>query len=187
LSKKPTYICISAPSGTGKSTVVNHLLAEMPELGLSISATTRSPRNSEKDGREYFFISDAEFDRAIAAGDMLESEEVFGQRYGTLRSRLDTLLHAGKRILFDIDVNGALRLRDLFGEESLLVFLVPPDKEELIRRLKKRQTESAEKIRQRLQRLPFEMQQKDKFDHIIVNKDINETVALIKKILNEES
>jgi guanylate kinase len=177
-------ICISAPSGTGKSTVINELLKKDPGLALSISATTRAPRGSERDGVEYFFLDRDTFRAKIEAGEFLEYEEVHGEYYGTLRSTVENFLRQGKRVVFDIDVNGALEIKKQYGERAVLIFLEPPSLEELKRRLVNRKTESEEKIALRLKRLPYELEKKKYFDYTIVNDILEETVEKIRKIIS---
>lgn len=177
-------ICFSAPSGTGKSTVIDLLLNTDSSLALSISATTRNPRGSEKDGVEYIFLSDTEFKKKINNSELLEFEEVHGYYYGTLIETVDSFLANGKKVVFDIDVNGALQIKKKYAEKALLIFLKPPNIEELKRRLKNRKTESQDKINKRLERLPYEMEKSVEFDRVVINDKLEETVIKIKNIIS---
>jgi guanylate kinase len=177
-------ICISAPSGTGKSTVINELLKTSDKFALSISATTRAPRGKEKNGVEYFFLDRETFLSKIEAGEFLEYEEVHGQYYGTLRSTVEKFLAEGKKVLFDIDVNGAKQIKEQYGDRAMLIFLEPPSLEELKKRLINRKTENEEKIKLRLKRLPYELEQKKHFDYSVINDDLSETVEKIRKLIS---
>ena len=169
-------LVLSAPSGGGKTTVARHLLSTFPELAFSVSATTRTMRAGETDGKDYYFLSREEFIRKVAVGDLLEYEEIFGNYYGTLRSEVQRSLHAEQPLLFDIDVKGALSIRRAFPEDTLLLFISPPDITTLEFRLRARSTESDEQIRQRLARAAMEMEYAGDFDTIIVNNDLQTTL-----------
>ncbi len=174
MASKPKMIIFSAPSGAGKTTLVRHLLTK-PELNLafSISATSRSPRGQEKDGKDYYFFSNEDFNKKVEDGAFLEWEEVYsGTKYGTLRSEIERLWDEGKNVIFDIDVVGGLNLKSLYGDKALAVFVMPPDEEELERRLRGRDTDSEDKIRQRLAKARKEIGRADRFDHILWNRDL---------------
>lgn len=166
-------IIFSAPSGSGKSTIVNYLLSLNLGLEFSISATSRTPRGSEKDGVEYYFLSTEEFERRIAADEFVEHEEVYkGCYYGTLRSEVERIWGKGHTIVFDVDVKGGLNLKKIFGSQALTVFIQPPSIEELRRRLVGRGTDSPEKIEQRIAKAGEELTYASQFDTIVVNDDL---------------
>jgi guanylate kinase len=176
-------IVISAPSGAGKTTVARHLLQRFPQLRFSVSATTRPERPGEVDGRDYFFWSREQFEQAIARGELVEYEEIFGHLYGTLRSQVEQALGAGEFLLFDIDVKGALALRRAYPEQTFLIYVAPPSIEELERRLRQRGTESEEQIRRRLERAAMELQFQDHFDVVIRNEQLEQTLARAEQIV----
>lgn len=167
-------IVFSAPSGSGKTTIVRHLLAqEQLNLEFSISATSRAPRGDEKDGEDYYFMSLEQFKKHMKDDDFLEWEEVYRDNfYGTLKSEVDRIWALGKNVIFDIDVVGGLRIKRKFPEETLAVFVKPPSVEELKIRLKKRETESDDKINMRIAKASIEMATAPQFDHIIENDDL---------------
>ena len=168
-------IIISAPSGAGKTTLVNRLMKQIPELTFSISSTTRSARKGEKHAKEYYFIDQKEFKNKIVFEDFIEWEEVYnGVFYGTLKSELDRAEQANKSLLFDVDVLGGISLKEYFGEESLAIFISVTSLNELKIRLEKRNTENSDEIVNRISRAEFEMGQKNKFDVIIVNDILEE-------------
>lgn len=163
-------IIFSAPSGSGKSTIINYLLKEGLNLTFSISATTRAPRGVEKNGVEYFFLTEEEFKNRISKGDLLEYEEVYpGRFYGTLKSQVDKLLDDGKNVLFDVDVKGACNIKKHYGDNALSIFVQPPSIDELRKRLISRGTDSEETIEKRIERASFELSFADKFDKIVIN------------------
>lgn len=180
------YIAFSAPSGTGKTTIVRRLVQKYPhDLVISISATTRAPRPGELDGSDYDFWSRPQFEQAIKEGKFLEYEEVHNELYGTLLDKVQSLRAAGKTVLFDIDVKGAKSVKRKFPE-AVIIFLKPPNQEELARRLKKRRSETPEAIQRRLERLEFEYLEGEKFDFCIVNDHFDLTIADIEKIIISE-
>ncbi len=179
MSKKGKLIVFSAPSGAGKSTIVNHLLAQedLP-LAFSISATSRKPRKGEIDGNHYYFISTDEFKTKIKNGDFLEWEQVYeGLYYGTLKSEVDRIQAAGKYVIFDIDVVGGLNIKNQFPEQTLAVFVSPPSIAELENRLRKRNTESEEKINMRIAKAEKEMAFASQFDYIVENHHLDTALA----------
>lgn len=168
---KGKLIIFSAPSGSGKSTIINWLM-QHPELRLafSVSCTSRAPRGTEQDGVEYFFISADEFRQRIANDEFVEYEEVYeGRFYGTLKSQVEHQLEAGQNVVFDVDVNGGMRIKEYYGDRALSLFIQPPSIEELRRRLEGRGTDAPEVIDQRIARAEYEMSQAANFDCIVVN------------------
>lgn len=180
-------IAFSSPSGGGKSTIVKKLLNEFPNLILSVSATTRSPRIGEIDGQHYYFVSFAKFKEMIDTHQLIEWEEIFGNYYGTPKTEL-AKLDEKKCLIFDIDVKGALSLKNNYPDQSLLVFITPPSLEILEQRLRNRKSDSEEQIRHRLMRAEFELSFKDKFDYVVINDDLelayNQVVDILKQNTN---
>lgn len=173
--KKGKLIVFSAPSGSGKTTIVRHLLGlEHLNLAFSISATSREKRKGEIDGKDYYFISTKEFKQHIKNNDFMEWEEVYRDSfYGTLKKEVERLWAMGKHVIFDIDVAGGLRIKKKFPEETLAVFVKPPSVDELKIRLKKRKTESDERINMRIAKASVELATAPQFDHIIKNYDLD--------------
>ncbi len=172
---KGKLIVFSAPSGSGKTTIVKHLL-EQPELNLefSISAATRNPRDGEINGKDYYFISLEDFKKHIKHEDFVEWEEVYRDNfYGTLKSEVERIWSLGKNVIFDIDVAGGLRIKKKFPEETLAVFVKPPSIDELKIRLKNRSTESEDKINMRIAKASVELATAPQFDTIIKNYDLD--------------
>ena len=193
MEKNGKCIIFSAPSGSGKSTIVQWLMAEHPELRLafSISATSRPPRGTEQHGVEYFFLSPEEFRSRIAAGEFLEYEEVYQDRfYGTLKEQVDNQLKAGQNVVFDVDVKGGCNIKEHYGNKALSVFIQPPSVEELRRRLIGRATDSMEQIEQRVAKAEYEMSFAPQFDRIVINDNLDEakqqTLDMLRKFLSEE-
>ncbi|HUW92568.1 MAG TPA: guanylate kinase [Bacteroidales bacterium] len=179
-------LIISAPSGAGKSTMVNHLLSKGLPLSFSVSATSRKPRGSEKDGREYYFISADEFRKKIKAGDFVEWEEVYSDHfYGTLKSEINRIHKAGRAVLFDVDVRGGINLKKIFGNDALSIFIMPPSVEELGKRLQGRGTDTPEKIRMRVEKASTEIKLADRFDRVIINDDLEKACSKIEKVVTD--
>lgn len=177
-------LILCAPSGGGKSTMAKRLMAEFPQIRFSISATTRAPRAGEEDGREYFFLSREEFLEKVATGAFLEHEEFYnGTLYGTLREQVDKMLISGYFPLLDVDVNGGLNVRSMYPDNSLALFLRPPSLEILKERLTARGTESPETIRIRLDRAGMELALAPRFDHIIVNDDLERAYSELRTLV----
>ena len=171
-------VIFSAPSGSGKSTIINYLMRQGLDLAFSVSATSRPPRGTERDGVEYFFLSPEEFRRRIAAGDFLEYEEVYKDRfYGTLKSQVEKQLEAGQNVVLDVDVHGGCRIKKHYGDRALSVFIQPPSVEELRRRLEGRGTDSPEVINDRIARAEYELTFAQRFDTVIVNDNLEEAEA----------
>lgn len=184
--KENKLIIFSAPSGSGKTTIVHRLMQRFPWLEFSVSATSRAPRGVEQNGKDYHFLSAEEFEAAIAEGRFVEWEEVYaGTKYGTLRSELERIWAKGNTILFDVDVKGGLRLKSIFGDRALALFIMPPSIEELRRRLEGRATDSAEVIEKRVAKAESEIEYAGQFDQIIVNDSLEEAVSQTEQaILN---
>ena len=177
-------IIVAAPSGAGKTTIVNHLLKTFDSLSFSVSAATRRKRDYEADGVNYYFISPEQFKEKIREGAFVEWEEVYdNQYYGTLRSEIERLWKAGKNIIFDIDVKGALNIKKQFPEESLTIFVKPPSEEILINRLKNRRTETEKSLRKRIARVKEELKYEDKFDKVVLNDKLQDAFADAEKIV----
>lgn len=186
---KGKLLVFSAPSGSGKTTIVRHLLAQ-PELNLefSISATTRELRGEEVNGKDYYFMSIEEFKKHIKAEDFIEWEEVYRDNfYGTLKSEVERIWAKGKNVIFDIDVAGGLRIKSKFPKETLAVFVKPPSVDELKRRLKERSTESEDKINMRIAKAHVELATAPQFDKVIKNYDLDvakqEAYELVKEFI----
>lgn len=163
---------IAGPTAVGKGTVVKHLLANHPEIKLSVSATTRKPRPGETDGVEYFFVSNEKFDEMITKGELLEYATVHqSNRYGTPRSPVEDALAAGQQIILEIDIQGAKQVKDSMPEANL-IFIAPPSIEELKRRLMTRGTETAEEVAIRLETAQVELAAQQDFDHIVINNEV---------------
>ena len=168
-------IIFSAPSGSGKSTIINHLLQQGLNLAFSISATSRPPRGTERDGVEYFFLTPDEFRERIARGEFLEYEEVYpGRFYGTLKSQVEKQLAAGQNVVFDVDVVGGCNIKKYYGERALSVFIQPPSVEELRRRLVGRGTDAPEVIEDRVAKAEYELGFAPQFDVVVVNDNLEE-------------
>lgn len=187
--EKGKIIVLSAPSGTGKSSIIKKLM-EYPDLnlGFSISATSRSPRGNECHGVDYYFISHEEFMKRVADGEFVEWEEVYaGTCYGTLKSEIERVTGLGRNIIMDIDVKGGLNVKKTFGDQSLTIFILPPSKEELGRRLRGRATDTEEVIRRRLAKADYELSFAPQFDIRIVNDDLDRAVAEVRQAILEKN
>ena len=188
LTSKGKLIIFSAPSGSGKSTLVQHLMTEYPELRLkfSISCTSRAPRGTERNGVEYFFLSPDEFRQKISAGEFLEYEEVYQDKfYGTLKSQVETQAERGENVVFDVDVKGGCTIKKYYGDRALSVFIQPPSVEELRKRLVGRATDAPEVIEQRLAKAEYELTFADKFDKVIINDDLDVAKTEAYQIVSE--
>ncbi len=180
-SHRSRVLIISAPSGAGKSTLVNHLLTSGFPLAFSVSATSRTPRGNEVNGREYYFITSAEFRKKIEAGEFIEWEEVYEDHYyGTLKSEVERITKLGKIPLFDVDVKGGINLKTIFKKDALAIFIMPPSVEELKARLIKRGTDSVDKINMRVEKASSEIRLADRFDKVIVNDDLDRACSEIE-------
>jgi len=180
---KGKLIIFSAPSGSGKTTIVKHLLRKIPGLNFSVSATSREPRAGESDGKDYYFLSEAAFRNKIRNNEFLEWEEVYpGIFYGTMKSEVERIRNEGKHVVFDVDVVGGLNIKKYYGDEALAVFIRPPSVEELRKRLQARSTEPEEKINMRVTKAKEELSYSGKFDTVLVNDNLEEAKRTAEKI-----
>lgn len=182
-------IIVSAPSGAGKTTIVKYLLANIPNLTFSVSACSRPKRPNEVEGVSYYFMSIEEFKAKIQNDEFVEWQQVYENKYyGTLKSEIERIWDLNKYIAFDVDVLGALNIKKLYGSNALSIFIMPPSLDILEQRLRNRNTNSEEDIRQRLQKAKFEMSFSDQFDNIIINDDLQtaeyEALTLVTNFLN---
>ena len=179
-------VIFSAPSGSGKSTIINYLLQQGLNLCFSISATSRAPRGTERDGVEYYFLSPDEFRRRIAAGDFLEYEEVYQDKfYGTLKSEVERILSRGDNVILDVDVAGGCNSKSAYGERALSVFIQPPSVEELRRRLVSRGTDAPDVIESRVAKAEYELSFASRFDRVIVNDDLERAEAEVLRTVQD--
>lgn len=187
---KEKYIIVSAPSGAGKTTIVQSLISKGLPLKFSISATSRPPRNNEINGKDYYFLNIDEFKNKIANNEFIEYEEVYpGLFYGTLKTEIDRIIADGKYPIFDVDVKGGIKLKNIFGENALAIFIKPPNIEELEKRLKNRNTENEETLKKRIERAKFELSMEPYFDVTIINEDLDKSINaaydFVKDFLNK--
>lgn len=179
-------LIFSAPSGSGKTTIIRELLAKFPHLEFSISATSRKPRGEEVDGKDYYFFSAEEFRERIAKDELLEWEEVYaGSYYGTLKSELERIWAKGGVVVFDLDVVGGVNVKRIFGDSALSLFIMPPSVEELRSRLVGRATDTPEAIERRLAKAEQEMEYRDKFDKIVINDNLEVALEEATKLVSE--
>ncbi|MCX7861927.1 MAG: guanylate kinase [Bacteroidales bacterium] len=178
-------VIISAPSGAGKTTLVQYILEKFPQMEFSISATSRKPRPNEMEGKDYYFITQEEFKKRIENNEFVEWEEVYpGCFYGTLRSELERIWNKGKIVLFDVDVKGGINLKRIFKDNALSVFISPPNIEVLAERLKKRGTETEESLKTRIEKAVYEMTFQTQFDEVVINDDLKQAQYKITEIIN---
>jgi guanylate kinase len=181
---KGLLVILSSPSGGGKTSVIYRIIEKYDgNFVYSISATTRQPRPGEKNGKDYFFLTQQEFEDQINNDSLLEWEQVHGYCYGTPKSYVEQAIAAGKFVLLDIDVNGALQIAHKFPQNTLTIFVAPPSLDELIQRLRNRKTDSENEINKRLERIPVEMEQSKRFDYVVINEKLENTVEEIVKII----
>lgn len=177
---------IAAPSGAGKTTIVREILKNNPELTFSVSATTRNKRENETEGKDYFYFTKEEFKKMISNDELVECEILFnGDYYGTLKSFVNENLDNGRSVIFDIDVNGALNIKKIYGDKAKLIFIMPPDIETLKDRLKKRATESEDQISERIKRVDLEIGKKNDFDYIVVNQNLEKAISEVQEIISK--
>jgi guanylate kinase len=180
-------IVVSAPSGAGKTTIVKAILAKYPSMLFSVSATTRPKRDIEVDGKDYFFLQRADFERRIAAGELVEWEEIYGNLYGTLRAEVDKALTTGRTMLFDIDVKGGLSIKRMYPHDSVIIFIKPPSIEVLRERLRNRKTEDDATFQRRMDRVAMELGMAHQFDYQVVNDHLELAIAEVDKIVIEHT
>ena len=183
--KRGIIISVSGPSGVGKGTVIEKLREINPEFGFSVSATTRAPREGEVEGESYFFKSKEEFEAMVEAGDIIEYDEYVGNYYGTPAVPLAMMSDEGVDVLLDLTIPGSLILKEMFGDQAVTIFLNPPSFEELEKRLTGRGTEAEEVVQKRLAEAENEIAEADKFDHIVINDDLDQAVKEIMDIINK--
>jgi guanylate kinase len=176
---------ITGPSGVGKGTLIERLLERIPDLELSVSATTRPPRSGEIDGRDYHFLTDEEFERRVEAGDFLEHATYSGQRYGTLREEVERRLDQGRSVVLEIEVQGARQVRDAMPE-AVQIFIAPPDPEALRSRLEGRGTDSAAAIERRLRTAEIELETQREFPHVVVNDEVQNAASELEGLVRSE-
>ncbi len=180
-------IVVSAPSGTGKTTIVKAILAKYSSMMFSVSATTRPKRESEIEGKDYFFLQRAEFERRIGAGELVEWEEIYGNLYGTLRREVEKALTSGRTMMFDINVKGGLSIKRQYPDDSLLIFIKPPSIEVLRNRLLNRKTEDEATFKRRMDRVALEFGMASQFDYQIVNDDLQKAIDEVDKLVIEHT
>ena len=189
-NRKVRIIAISAPSGSGKTTIVRKVLKDIPELVFSVSATTRKRRKEEKEGADYYFISENEFKKKIDNNEFIEWEKFYDYYYGTYKNIIDNAVSDGKTIILEVDVKGALSLKKIYPD-AVLIYIVPPSFDELVNRLVKRKTEDEADLQKRIDRAKMELELKDEFDYFVDNTELEkaviETESLIKKIISKEN
>jgi len=185
ITNKPKLFVFSAPSGSGKTTIVKEVLYSFPNFVFSISATTRKKRPNEKDGVDYFFITEKEFLERIEKNEFVEWEKFYDYYYGTLKSQIDDNIKNGRHTVFEVDVKGAISIKKYYPE-AVLIFIAPPSIEELKQRLIKRNTETEEDLKKRIERAEMELSFKDKFDYVVSNSDLEFAKKEVKKIIEKE-
>ena len=187
MANKGKIIIISAPSGTGKSTIINRIIADTSlDLQFSISATSREPRKGEAHGVNYYFFTEDDFRKAVADGRFVEWEEVYpGRFYGTLRSEIDRITSAGHNVIMDVDVKGGVNIKRIMGADALSVFVQPPSVETWRQRLVARATDTPEQIEQRVAKAEYEMAFAPQFDRTVVNDDLHTAVEDVRKLVKD--
>ena len=183
--KKGRLIVFSAPSGSGKTTIVREILSRYPDFVFSISATTRKKRIAEKEGVDYYFISEEDFKKRVDNGDFVEWEKFYDYYYGTIKNIVDQNLNDGLTTVFEVDVKGAVSIKKVYPD-AVLIFIAPPSIEELKKRLIKRNTENEEDLKKRIARAEMELSYKDKFDYVVSNVDLSEAKKEVKNIIEKE-
>jgi guanylate kinase len=178
---------VAGPSGCGKTTIAHAILKKHPDIIFSVSATTRHRRSTEIDGKDYYFIPVSEFEKKIQRGDLIEWENIYGDYYGSLKSEVDKAYAAGRSILFDVDVKGALSIKNKYGKEAVLIFIKPPSIEKLTERLRNRKTESEESFIRRMERVTMELSRANEFDHIIVNDELEKAINTVDSVIQKRN
>ena len=177
-------VVVSAPSGSGKTTIAREIMRRNPSLTFSVSATTRAKRANEVDGKDYFFLTKEEFKQKVAADEFVEWEEIYGDLYGTLKSEVERALAAGRNLMFDVDVNGGLSIKHEYPQ-ALIIFIKLPSIEALRQRLANRRTEDEPTIAKRMERVPMELEKGKQFDYQVVNDDLSRAVEETEKIVQQ--
>lgn len=186
-TRKGAMFIIEAPSGTGKSTIVKELLKQDSNLKFSVSVTTRKPREGEKDGVDYYYISDEKYNELLAQDAFYEYvDSQYGSRYGTLRSEVDSFINVGQDVIFDMDWIGARQMRQKAPNDVVTIYLLPPSVKEVRRRLESRGTDSKEVIEKRMNLIAEKLKHWDEFDYVIVNADVEETVRKVQRVISGE-
>lgn len=185
-AKLNKVVIFCAPSGSGKTTIVKHLLSIDSRIAFSVSACTRNKRANEEHGKDYYFLSHEEFKNRIAQNEFLEYEEVYGGNfYGTLKSEVDRIWALGKAVIFDVDVEGGLNIKKHFGDKALAVFVKPPSVEVLEQRLRYRSTETEETLRVRIDKAVHELQYEDRFEYVLLNENLDEALVIAENLITE--
>ncbi len=186
-TRKGAMFIIEAPSGTGKSTIVKELLKQDSNLKFSVSVTTRKPREGEKEGVDYYYITDEKYDELLAQDAFYEFvNSQYGSRYGTLRSEVDSFINIGQDVIFDMDWVGAQQMRQKAPNDVVTIYLLPPSVKEVRRRLEDRKTDSKETIEKRMNLIAEKLKHWDEFDYVIVNADVEETVRKVQRVISGE-
>jgi guanylate kinase len=186
LGRRGLMLVMSSPSGAGKTTIARELLKRDSEIAMSVSATTRAPRPGEKEGKDYFFVTEEEYQRMVAAGEFLEHAKVFNNYYGTPRAAVDQELKAGHDVLFDVDWQGTQQLRENARDDLVSIFVLPPSTDELARRLTERAQDSDDVVSNRMSKASDEMSHYIEYDYIIVNHDVEVSVESVRAVLEAE-
>ncbi len=181
-NQKGKIIAISAPSGSGKTTIVRRILKDIPELAFSVSATTRKKRDDEKNGIHYYFITEEQFREKIEKNEFIEWEKFYDYYYGTYKKIVDDAVSTGKSIILEVDVKGALSLKNIYPD-AVLIYIVPPSFNELVNRLKKRNTEDKADLQKRIDRAKMELGLKDKFDHFVDNTELDKAIIEAERLI----
>lgn len=185
-TKLNKVVIFCAPSGSGKTTIVKHILSVDNRLAFSVSACTRNKRANEEHGKDYYFLSHEEFKQRITNNEFLEYEEVYGGNfYGTLKSEVDRIWAMGKAVIFDVDVEGGLNIKKHFGDKALAVFVKPPSVEVLEQRLRFRSTETEETLRVRIDKAVHELQYENKFEYVLLNENLDEALVVAENLITE--
>lgn len=186
MTRQPFPLVLSAPSGAGKTTIARMLLSRRTDVGYSVSCTTRAPRPGEVDGVDYHFLTSEQFDAAVARGEFAEWAEVHGRKYGTLVREVKAVMDRGQHVMLDIDVQGARQVVQRFLD-AVTVFVVPPSAEALVARLAGRNTESTEMLALRLRNAVQELEEAERYQHVVVNDNLEDAVSRVSAIIDEET
>lgn len=186
MTRQPFPLVLSAPSGAGKTTIARMLLKRRTDVGYSVSCTTRAPRPGEVDGVDYHFLTSEQFDAAVARGEFAEWAEVHGRKYGTLVREVKAVMDRGQHVMLDIDVQGARQVVQRFLD-AVTVFVVPPSAEALVARLAGRNTESTEMLALRLRNAVQELEEAERYQHVVVNDNLEDAVSRVSAIIDEET